>query len=278
MEHGRQGVVPDMTRALTDLQTEWDAWHSAREAELATPHGWLSLRSLQWLTPEPSPAEGVPGLWSATPDGVVITATPADDLVVRSVREPRRVDGTVTLHPVDGKPGTLVEHGDLVVEVVRRTDTHALRLRDPAAATRTAFTGVPAFPVDERWVLEATFQPYVEPRRITVGAVVEGLSHFPTAVGDVTFRVDDQEQRLVALAGPDGALSLHFRDATSGVSTYAGGRILKTAAPGPDGELTLDLNRVVNLPCAFTEFATCPLPPAGNTLTVAVEAGEKLPA
>jgi uncharacterized protein len=277
MEHGRQGVVPDMTRALTDLQTEWDAWHSAREAELATPHGWLSLRSLQWLTPEPSPAEGVPGLWSATPDGVVITATPADDLVVRSVREPRRVDGTVTLHPVDGKPGTLVEHGDLVVEVVRRTDTHALRLRDPAAATRTAFTGVPAFPVDERWVLEATFQPYVEPRRITVGAVVEGLSHFPTAVGDVTFRVDDQEQRLVALAGPDGALSLHFRDATSGVSTYAGGRILKVAAPGPDGELTLDLNRVVNLPCAFTEFATCPLPPAGNTLTVAVEAGEKLP-
>ena len=186
MECGRQGVVPDMTRALTDLQTEWDAWHSAREEELATPHGWLSLRSLQWLTPEPSPAEGVPGLWSATPDGVVITATPADDLVVRSVREPRRVDGTVTLHPVDGKPGTLVEHGDLVVEVVRRTDTHALRLRDPAAVTRTAFTGVPAFPVDERWVLEATFQPYVEPRRITVGAVVEGLSHFPTAVGDVT--------------------------------------------------------------------------------------------
>jgi hypothetical protein len=97
-----------------------------------------------------------------------------------------------------------------VVEVVRRTDTHALRLRDPAAATRTVFTGVPAFPVDERWVLEATFQPYVEPRRITVGAVVEGLSHFLTAVGDVTFRVDGQEQRLVAIAGPDGALSLHF--------------------------------------------------------------------
>ena len=236
MECARQGVANNMTRALTDLQTEWDAWHSDREAELAKPHGWLSLRSLQWLTPEPSPAEGVPGLWSATPDGVVITATPADDLVVRSVREPRRIDGTVTLHPVDGKPGTLVEHGDLVVEVVRRTDTHALRLRDPAAATRTAFTGVPAFPVD------------------------------------------DQEQRLVALAGPDGALSLHFLDATSGVSTYPGGRILKAEAPGPDGELTLDFNRVVNLPCAFTEFATCPLPPAGNTLTVAVEAGEQLPA
>ena len=196
---------------------------------------------------------------------------------MRSVSEPRLVDGTVTLHPVDGKPGTLIEHGDLVIEVVRRTDAHALRVRDPAALTRTAFTGVPAFPVDDRWLVKAHYQPYVEPRRITVGAVVDGLSHFPTAVGDVTFSLEGQEQRLVALAVPNGGLSLHFRDATSGVSTYAGGRILKTEAPGAEGELTLDLNRVVNLPCAFTDFATCPLPPAGNTLTVAVEAGERLP-
>jgi len=280
MECGSPDVVPDMTRTVTDLQTEWDAWHSDREEELAAPHGWLSLRSLSWLTPEPSPVDGVPGRWSATPDGVVLTAATADDLVVRSVSAPRRVDSTVTLHPVDGKPGTLVEHGDLLIEVVRRTDTHALRVRDPATPTRTAFMGVPAFPVDERWLVAARYQPYVEPRKIAVGAVgavVEGLSHFPTAVGDVTFSIEGQEQRLVALAAPNGGLALHFRDATSGVSTYAGGRILKTEAAGPDGELTLDLNRVVNLPCAFTDFATCPLPPAGNTLTVAVEAGEQLP-
>lgn len=266
-----------MTRTLTDLQTGWDAWHAAREAELATPHGWLSLTSLHWLSPEPSAIDGVPGLWSATPDGVVLTARAADGLVVRSVREPRPVDGTVNLHPVDGKPGTLVEHGDRVIEVARRTDSHVLRVRDPLAVTRSAFTGVPTFPVDERWVLEAVFQPYVEPRTITVGAVVDGLSHFPTAVGDVLFTVDGQQQRLVGLQGKDGGLSLHFRDATSGVSTYAGGRILRVDDPTPEGELTLDLNRVVNLPCAFTEYATCPLPPAGNTLTVAIEAGERLP-
>ena len=275
MECARQGVVPDMTRALTDLQTEWDAWHSAREAELATPHGWLSLRSLQWLTPEPSPVEGVPGLWSATPDGVVITAAPADELVVRSVREPRRVDGTVTLHPVDGKPGTLIEHGDLVIEVVRRTDAHALRLRDPAAATRTAFTGVPAFPVDERWVVDAVFQPYVEPRRITVGAVVEGLSHFPTAVGDVIVprRRAGAAPRRPRRAGRRAVAALPRRDLRR--EHLRGRPDPQDRRPGPDGELTLDLNRVVNLPCAFTEFATCPLPPAGNTLTVAVEAGEQ---
>ena len=266
-----------MTRTLTDLQTEWDAWRAVREMELATPHGWLSLTLLQWLTPQPSPVDGLPGLWSATPDGVVLTARAADGLVVRSVREPRPVDGSVTLHPVDGKPGTLIEHGDRVIEVARRTDSHVLRVRDPQAVTRTAFTGVPTFPVDERWVLEATFQPYVEPRTIVVGAVVDGLSHFPTAVGDVAFMVDGQQQRLVALQGKDGGLSLHFRDATSGVSTYSGGRILRTDEPTPYGDLTVDLNRTVNLPCAFTDYATCPLPPAGNTLTVAIEAGERLP-
>src|SRR4051812_27037137 len=98
-----------MTSTLSDLERSWTEWHSLREEELRAPHGWLSLTALHWLTPEPTTFGGVPGLWSATPDGVVITATAADDLVVRTVREPRRIDGTVTLHPVDGLPGTLVE-------------------------------------------------------------------------------------------------------------------------------------------------------------------------
>jgi uncharacterized protein (DUF1684 family) len=277
MDCGIRAVGLDMTSTLTDLQTGWDAWHAEREAELATPHGWLSLTSLQWLAPEPSQLEGVPGLWSATPDGVVITAGAGDGLVVRSVREPRPVDGTVTLHPVDGKPGTLIEHGDRVIEVARRTDAHVLRVRDPQAVTRTAFTGVPSFPVEGRWVVDAVFQPYVEPRTITVGAVVDGISHFPTAVGDVSFSIDGQQQRLVVLQGKNNTLSVHFRDATSGTGTYAGGRILRAEQPTPEGELTLDFNRTVNLPCAFTDFATCPLPPAGNNLTVAIEAGERRP-
>jgi uncharacterized protein (DUF1684 family) len=277
MECDVSAVAPDMTSTLSELQTEWDVWHAAREVELATPHGWLSLTALSWLEAVPSPVDGVPGLWSASPDGVVVTATASDGLVVRSVREPRLVDGTVTLHPVDGKPGTFIEHGQRLIEVARRTESHVLRVRDPQAVTRTAFTGVPTFPFDERWVHDAVFQPYVEPRTITVGAVVEGLSHFPTAVGDVSFSVEGQQQRLVALQGKDSGLSLHFRDATSGKSTYSGGRILRTGDPTPEGELTIDFNRSVNLPCAFTDYATCPLPPAGNNLTAAVEAGERLP-
>lgn len=259
------------------LQAAWNAWHAEREEELRAPHGWLALTALHWLTPEPSAVPGLPGRWSATPDGVVVTAAAADALAVRTTGGPRTVDGTVTLHPVDGLPGTLVEVGDKVVEVVRRTDTHALRVRDPQAITRTAFAGVPTFPVDGRWVLEGRFEPYAEPRPITVGAVVDGLEHHFTAVGVVRFELDGAEYALVAMPGKQGGLNLHFRDATNGRSTYPGGRSVRTADPSDDGRVTVDLNRLTNLPCAFTDYATCPLPPEGNILPVAVEAGEKSP-
>lgn len=261
-----------MTRTATDLHTAWDAWHAEREEQLRAPDGWLSLTALHWLTPEPSTVEGLPGRWSATADGVRITAAAADGLVVGGVG----VDGTVMSHPVDGRPGTLVTVGERVVEIARRTDAHALRVRDPQAPTRTGFTGVPAFEVDGRWVLDARFEPYPAPRPITVEAVVAGLRHFPTALGVVRFAIDGDEHELVALAGRDGGLSLHFRDATSGDTTYPGGRTLAVADP-VDGRVEMDLNRLVNLPCAFTDFATCPLPPAGNVLAVAVEAGERTP-
>ncbi|GLZ52580.1 DUF1684 domain-containing protein [Actinomycetospora sp. NBRC 106378] len=261
-----------MTSVAEDLTTDWQRWHDEREAMLREPHGWLSLTALEWLDDTARPIADLPGTWRAAGDGTVeITAAAADGVVVDGAT----VDGTATVTPVDGAPGVLVGVGERVVELARRTDSYALRVRDPEAPTRHAFTGVPTFPVDERWVVTGRFEAYPEPRRITVGAVVDGLAHFPTAVGTVTFTLDGAEQQLIALAGKGEGLSLHFRDATSGVSTYGGGRILRTGDPDADGTVVVDLNRTVNLPCALTAFATCPLPPADNVLHVAVEAGER---
>lgn len=262
-----------VTEDHATLQAAWQRWHDERETMLREPHGWLSLTALEWLDDTPRAIADLPGTWRAPGDGSVeITASVADGLEV----DGERVDGTRVVRPVDGEPGVLVSVGERVVELARRTDSYALRVRDPHAPTRAAFDGVPHFPVDARWVVPGRFEAYDAPRRITVGAVVDGLQHFPTVVGTVTFDVDGSEQRLVALAGKDGGLSLHFRDATNGTMTYGGGRILRTDDPAPDGALVVDLNRAVNLPCAMTAFATCPLPPADNVLDVAVEAGEKL--
>ena len=98
------------------------------------------------------------------------------------------------------------------------------------------------------------------------------------APGYVEFERDGQQFRLTAFNGHSpGSLNILFTDATSGVTTYPANRALQVAGPDPDGAVTLDFNRAVNLPCAYTEFATCPLPPAENHLPIAVEAGEKLP-
>jgi hypothetical protein len=263
-----------MTTTETVLAADWRRWHDEREATLREPHGWLSLTGLHWLGTDLAGYPDLPGRWRATGDGgVEIAAVTADGIEVDGTP----VDGALRVEPIDGLPGVLADIGRRKVEMIRRTDSYALRVRDPEAVTRTAFAGAQAYPVDARWVVPARLTAYPEPQRITVGAVVDGLNHFPTAVGEVTFDLAGQPQRLVALAGKDGGLSLHFRDATSGDGTYGGGRILRVDRPVTDGALTVDLNRTVNLPCAFTAHATCPLPPDGNTLAVAVEAGERTP-
>jgi uncharacterized protein (DUF1684 family) len=122
------------------------------------------------------------------------------------------------------------------------------------------------------------YVPFDEPRPTTVGAVVEGLQHVYDAPGRVEFELDGLPLSLTAFNGPTpGSLFVLFTDLTSGVTTYAANRSVQVDAPAPDGTVTLDLNRATNLPCAYTQFATCPLPPAENHLPVAVEAGEQQP-
>ena len=162
--------------------------------------------------------------------------------------------------------------------MARRGGNDILRPRHPDNRLRAEFRGTPAYAPDPRWVIRGRYRPFAAPRDTTVGSVVEGLSHVYAAPGVVEFEVDGQPLALTAFNGvAPGSLHILFTDATSGVTTYPANRSLRVAAPDPDGTVVLDFNRATNLPCAYTEFATCPLPPAENRLPVAVEAGELLP-
>jgi uncharacterized protein len=171
----------------------------------------------------------------------------------------------------------LVEAGDRRIEVIRRTGSVAVRVHDPKSPHLKAYNGIPTYAPSERWRVVGTFTPYVEQRIVTTGAVVEGLEHHHNAVGVIDFELAGFAAQLVAFGDPSTGLRVMFTDATSGVTTYPGGRSLSIDAPGADGSVTLDFNRASNLPCAFTDYATCPVAPAENRLTVAVEAGEKNP-
>ena len=256
----------------TDFTTEWQSWHANRERDLAEPYGWLALVSLDWLDETPRRYGDLPGLWWQ--DGDAAYVDPADGELEY---EDEPVTGVTRFELVNSGAGTRVLAGDVEIEVALRSG-YLIRVHDPKAEALRAFRGVPAYEPDPSWVLTGHFEPFDEPRPTTVGAVVEGLSHVHVAPGIVRFTHEGAEHTLTAFASPrHGGLSIMFTDETSGKTTYAASRYLTVGEAAADGTVTLDFNRAINLPCAFTDFATCPLPPAGNHLPFAVEAGEKTP-
>ena len=265
-------TVQDLdTTAYTD---DWRDWHRAHEARRAGPHGFLAITGRHWLTPEPERFEDAPGAWSSQDGQVTVVLDPGEEASVDGVP----IHGQHTFAPIPERGNIDVAWGDAIIEVAKRGGYDIVRPRHPDHPTRTDYTGTPAYDPDPRWVVTGTYQPFAEPRQVTVGAVVEGLQHVYEAPGQVEFEVDGQRLHLTAFNGPTpGALNILFTDATSGVTTYPANRSLAVAAPAEDGTVTLDFNHAVNLPCAYTEFATCPLPPAENRLPDAVEAGEKKP-
>jgi uncharacterized protein (DUF1684 family) len=265
-------TVQDIDRST--FEQDWADWHRRHLAVLADEHGFLAITSLNWLTAEPQRFPDAPGTWRSDAGGVTVELDGAEELVVGDAR----VTGHYAFGPIPERGSVNAATGDAVIEVARRGGYDIVRPRHPGHQLRVQFAGVPAYDPDLQWVIPARFVPFAEPRPTTVGAVVEGLQHIYEAPGYVEFERDGQQFHLTVFNGRSpGSLSILFTDATSGVTTYPANRSLHVAAPGPHGTVTLDFNRAVNLPCAYTEFATCPLPPAENHLPIAVEAGEKLP-
>ncbi|ADG78969.1 hypothetical protein TPAU25S_00012 [Tsukamurella paurometabola] len=257
------------TSAFTDT---WNAWHSRRERELAAPLGWLAIARLEWLSTQPQRFDGIPGTWHHDGVAAYVSAAPGEDI---------DVDGSRRFESGATAPGHLIGAGGRQIEVAHRGDGYLIRVHDPHAPAVRAFRGVPAYEPDPDWVLQARFEPYDTPREVTVGAVAEGLEHVYVSPGEIIVDHDGTRTRLIAFNGKVDGLSVLFTDETSGVTTYAANRSLAVeAAPSvlaAGGDVLLDFNRAVNLPCAFIDFATCPLPPAGNRLPFAVTAGEKIP-
>jgi uncharacterized protein (DUF1684 family) len=268
---------PDMTVQDLDRATfisDWQHWHVRHESALADPHGFLSITAIHWLSDQPERFPDAPGAWSSSDAGVIVELAAGEELAVDGVP----VRGRYSFGVIPERAGVNATFGDAVVEVAKRGGYDIIRPRHPEHPLRTNFAGTPAYTADPRWSVAGRFVPFDVPVPVTVGASVEGLQHVYESPGRVDFEIDGQQLSLTAFNGSaPGRLFILFTDATSGVTTYAANRSLQVGAPDVDGDVTLDFNRATNLPCAYTDFATCPLPPAENRLPVAVEAGEKIP-
>jgi uncharacterized protein (DUF1684 family) len=261
--------------ALETFRAEWHEWHQAHETQRAHPHGFLAVTHLHWLTAEPARLEGVPGTWNVDADVVRIVLEPGESLLLDGTE--LNTGAPAELGPIEERGGINLVSGETVIEVAKRGGEYIVRPRHPENPLLKEYQGTPAYAPDAAFAVRGTYVPFHEPKTTTVGAAVEGIQHVYEAPGEIHFKLGGQDLTLTAFNGyAPGSLSVLFTDQTSGKTTYAANRSL-SAVPEADGSVTLDFNRAVNLPCAYTDLATCPLPPVENRLPVAIEAGEKIP-
>lgn len=261
---------PDLA-AFTEA---WKTWHRQHEAQRADAHGFLAITSLHWLDETPQRFDDAPGAWSTGPGGVVVELAEDEELNVDGAT----VHGRHSFDVIPERGSLFPVCGDAVIEVAKRGGHDIVRPRHPSNPLRTEYSGTPTFPPHPRWIAQGRYLPFEAPRPTTVGAAVDGIEHVYVAPGRVEFTLDGEHLGLTAFPGHDpGSLFVLFTDQTSGVTTYAANRAISLARPSAEGHVQLDFNRATNLPCAYTDLATCPLPPSENRLPVAIEAGEKTP-
>jgi uncharacterized protein (DUF1684 family) len=170
------------------------------------------------------------------------------------------------------------------ITAIGRGGQLALRVRHANAPNRLAFSGLDYFPADPAWRVRARFVAHPPGKTLPIVNLIGNVSDNPNP-GYVEFERDGRRWRLEALGDPAKDLNLMFQDGTSGRQSYAVGRYLQTGPVAADGTVIVDFNRAYNPPCAYTAYATCPLPPPENRLAqhddggallrLAVLAGEK---
>jgi uncharacterized protein (DUF1684 family) len=260
------------------------SWRAQRLADITKPDGWASLVGLHWLDP------GTHRVGS-DPDNGIRTRMGPPHLGVFTVRGKRVGFVPDAMVVVDGEPGMgasslridsdaqgpsklVFDGGKGLVTVIERAGRLALRVKHADADTRLRFSGIDYWTGGKDWQVPATFIAHPAGKTLAIANIIGTTDEIPNP-GAVEFERGGKTYRLEALDQGEGTLFLVFADRTSGHGSYGAGRFLDAPMPDAQGRLLLDFNQSYNPPCAFTPFATCPLPPPENRLDLAVEAGER---
>ncbi len=268
------GLVLSGAAPLADEAQRADtlAWRQKREADLKADQGWLAVSGLSWLK------EGETTIGSGEESAIRLGDGPKRWGTIE------RTGTKVVLKPVDGAPREVTpkdepfQIGRTWIQLIRRSDLVGLRLWDPQNARKLAFPGLRWIEVKDEYRVRGRLIPSQEPLKVKIANVIGQVNDF-VSPGVVEFELGGKKLRLTPVyeTPKQDELFYIFKDATSGKTTYGAGRFVYSALPDQDGMVILDFNRAYSPPCAFTDFATCPLPPASNRLEVAIEAGELNP-
>lgn len=273
---------PLLANQDTSYAQQMAEWEKGRNAALLAPNGWINLVGLFWLHP------GTNRLGSSTDNDLVV-----DNKAFPAVAgQFEWMNGKVTWSSqkgiavsMEGSPVTRALVYDSVIagtkvlaigpfrfNVIKRDDKIGIRFRDLQSKNLSLFKGVKRFALDQKWRIMARLEKGIRPD-ILISNVL-GQTQALASPGKLVFMVNGERYQLDALE-EDGKLFIVFGDATSGRETYPAGRFLYAQMPDDNGNTLLDFNQSINPPCAFSDYATCPLPPKQNILPFAITAGEK---
>ena len=264
----------------TSYQTGIEQWRAQHAAELKADGGWLTVSGLFWLK------EGINTAGSKAGSDILLPRGPAEfgmfehhggqtvfrtgpGVVVRLNGQPAGA-ALALKSDAEGKPDR-IQFEAFTMYVIHRGNRDAIRFKDNDSQARREFKGLHWFPVKENYRVTAKFVPYEKPKMIEIPNIL-GETEQDSSPGYVEFKLAGQSLRLDPVL-EDDHLFFIFRDLTTGKGTYPAGRFLYAALP-KNGEVELDFNKAENPPCAFTDYATCPLPPKQNRLPIPIEAGE----
>jgi uncharacterized protein (DUF1684 family) len=268
--------------ALPNYKTQIERWRERRVKALTSDSGWLTVAGLFWLKEGKNTVGAAPGNNFVLPKGsapahlgtfefqhgvTTFQAAPGAEVTVDG-----KPPSTAALKPdTTGKPD-IVQVRALSMFVIQRGARFGIRLKDRNSERRKEFAGLKYFPINEAYRVEARFVPYHPPKKIPVLNILGDTSEEPSP-GYIEFKLNGRDCRLDPIE--EGSLLFFiFKDLTSGKETYPPGRFLYAEMPKSGDKVVLDFNEAFNPPCAFTPYATCPLPPAENHLPIRIEAGE----
>jgi len=263
---------------------ELSNWQQKRWSDLKSETGWLTLVGLFWLK------EGENQFGSDRANDIVLANKQINSHAgVLSLQHGIvKLEAAQTGFTVDGQPiksvefktdddekPTIVRLGSLSFQVIKRGEKLGLRVKDSQNADRLNFQNTDFYAADLKWRIDAQFEPYNPPKQMPIVNVLN-MESAESSPGAIKFTVDGREYRLDAITEKgEPRLFMIIADKTSGKETYPAGRYLYVDPPDAAGHVVIDFNKAYSPPCAFTKFATCPLPPKQNRLPIAIEAGEK---
>lgn len=270
----------------TAYKADIGKWQNDRLTNLKNEDSWLTLVGLYWLK------EGENKFGSNAANSVALPKDKATDVAGSfwldkgHVRLAALPSANIT---ADGKPvtaldlkddnddsgPTILKMGTLIINIVKRSDRIGVRVKDSQAEARLQFKGLDYFPTDPKWRVEARLEPYQPAKMIPITNVL-GMTDNETSPGALAFDVEGKTYRIdPILEKGETDYFIMIADETTGRETYGAGRYLYVSPPDASGKVVIDFNKAYNPPCAFTAYATCPLPPRQNHLPFRIEAGEK---